>query len=89
MWHSRLITTFHIWFNTNYGRKGETNFTKIIQPVRKQVNKEIRITSPGGEEMDKYLEFLQCYLTVQFPTKKLQDMQRKSIILTASRKSRH
>lgn len=59
MWYSGLNTKLHIWFNTNYGRKGEADFSKIIQSVTKQVNKQITITSPGREEVDRYSELLQ------------------------------
>lgn len=31
MWHSGLNTTLHIWLNTNYGRKGETDFTSQLR----------------------------------------------------------
>lgn len=49
MRHSGLNTTFLGLIISNYGRKGDANFSKIIQSIRKQTRKQANTSNKPQE----------------------------------------
>lgn len=48
MWHSGLNTFLQL-INSNYRRKGDANFSKIIQSIRKQTRKQANTSNKPQE----------------------------------------